>query len=89
MSAVPGTKRRGHKAGTVPLFAEVPKELKEIVDRTHQRTGMSKAQVTEEILRRVPVDDTGVAVWAQEWMESMGRSLPAEPLPIVTEALSA
>lgn len=86
MSATKGIRQLPRKEATTPLYCEVSERLKAIVDRTSAATGLSKTKVVEEILARVPLDDRGVAAWADEWVQRQG--LDARPLPF-QESLSA
>lgn len=64
MSAPKTRRPRGTGTGNVVLRVDVAKEAKDLVERVHEHTGLSKGQVTELLLLRIPVDERGLPLWS-------------------------
>lgn len=65
------TKRRG--VTTVPLYADVAPQAKEVIDVIAAATGARKNVVIERIMASVELDEQGVPVW---WPSDQQEELP-------------
>lgn len=62
--STPKTRRvRGTGVDNVVLRVDVAPEAKALVNRVHEHTGLSKGQVTELLLMRIPLDERGLPLW--------------------------
>ncbi len=82
MSAVKGSRQRLRRADSlVHLYAQIAPDAKAVVDRAAEAAKVPKAEVLEEILRHVQLEDDGLPTW---WPrdEAPGQlALDAPPRP--------
>ena len=63
MSAPKTRRPRGTGVDNVILRVDVSPVAKNLVDRVSDHTGLSKGQVTEMLLLRIPLDARGLPLW--------------------------